>query len=359
MRYWLKICGILCMLLLLLGGCGKDTATRPQEATPETKPTEVRVGVLRLTSSAPIFIGIEKGFFAEENIQVKPMFFDAAQPIAVATAADEIDVGATGLTAGLYNLAAGGKAPLIVADKGRESADHPASFLVVNKAAYDAGIHDVRALVGKKIGNTQAGSTYQYMMGNILERNGLAVDSVHYANLGKMSTVMAALQSQQIDAAILNEPHASLMANAGYVVPLQAVGSHESYQVSALFYAPKFAGNEDLAIRFMRAYIKSCQYYYDTIFDETRADDPMERLQKDHRFSDLIAIIGKYTMTPDKEIVRSLPFIDRNGKPDTSDIAKQVQWYAAHGFIPQPPALEKIVNTAYWQKAYDSLEKAN
>ena len=85
----------------------------------------------------------------------------------------------------------------------------------------------------------------------------------------------------------------------------------------------------------------------------------MERLQKDQRFSDLIAIIGKYTMTPDKEIVHSLPFIDRNGKLDTSDIAKQIQWYTEHGYISQPPQLEKIVDTSYWQKAYHSLEKVN
>ncbi len=68
----------------------------------------VKVGVLRLSSTAPIFIGIEKGFFESEGITVEPVWFKAAQPIAVATATGDIEVGATGLTAGLFNSVAQG-----------------------------------------------------------------------------------------------------------------------------------------------------------------------------------------------------------------------------------------------------------
>jgi hypothetical protein len=87
-------------------------------ATAEGK--KVKVGVLKLTSSAPLFLGVERGTFREFGIEPELVYFQAAQPVAVAIAAGEVEVGATGLTAGLYNIVAGGEKVWVVADKGRE-----------------------------------------------------------------------------------------------------------------------------------------------------------------------------------------------------------------------------------------------
>ena len=75
----------LCLGILMLAGCGQESAS------PSAAPIPVKVGMLRLASSAPLFIGIEKGYFAEEGIAPEPVWFDAAQPIAVATASNAID----------------------------------------------------------------------------------------------------------------------------------------------------------------------------------------------------------------------------------------------------------------------------
>src|SRR5678815_3341183 len=71
--------------------------------------TKVKVGVLKLTSSAPIFIGVEKGFFKEFGVEPELVYFQAAAPIATALAAGQLEVGATGLTAALYNLSLQGE----------------------------------------------------------------------------------------------------------------------------------------------------------------------------------------------------------------------------------------------------------
>ena len=47
----------------------------------------VKVGVLKLTSSAPIFVGVEKGFFKEFGVEPELVYFQAAAPIATALAA--------------------------------------------------------------------------------------------------------------------------------------------------------------------------------------------------------------------------------------------------------------------------------
>ncbi|MGR3585600.1 MAG: ABC transporter substrate-binding protein, partial [Pseudooceanicola nanhaiensis] len=65
----------------------------------------VTVGALRFTSHAAGFVAFEKGYFEEEGLDVTFEFFQAAQPIAVATAGGDVDFGITGVTGGLMNLA--------------------------------------------------------------------------------------------------------------------------------------------------------------------------------------------------------------------------------------------------------------
>ena len=56
--------------------------------------------MLRLSSSAPVFIAQDKGYFRDAGLDIELKFFDAAQPIAVATTSGDVDFGITAFTAG-------------------------------------------------------------------------------------------------------------------------------------------------------------------------------------------------------------------------------------------------------------------
>src|SRR5688500_14858775 len=154
--------------------------------------TKVKVGVLKLTSSAPIFVGVEKGFFKEFGVDPELVYFQAAAPIATALAAGQIEVGATGLTAALYNIVLGGQKMWIVADKGREWPGYPLTALIVQKELWEGGLKSVTDLKGKRIGVTQLGSTFHYHLGNVLEKNGLTLNDVKIVPLQAMSAAMEA-----------------------------------------------------------------------------------------------------------------------------------------------------------------------
>ena len=68
----------------------------------------ISVGALRFTSSGPLFLAKERGYFADEGLDVEIVFFESAPNIAVATASGEVTFGVTALTAAFYNLAADG-----------------------------------------------------------------------------------------------------------------------------------------------------------------------------------------------------------------------------------------------------------
>src|ERR1700680_4551503 len=62
---------------------------------------KAKVGVLRLSSSAPVFIAQDKGYFRDAGLDIELIFFDAAQPIAVATTSGAMVFGFTASPGGV------------------------------------------------------------------------------------------------------------------------------------------------------------------------------------------------------------------------------------------------------------------
>src|ERR671918_2521004 len=57
-------------LLLLLAGCGGDDEDSALAAG-ENEVTTLTVGVLPIGNAAPLYLGMEKGFFREERLELK------------------------------------------------------------------------------------------------------------------------------------------------------------------------------------------------------------------------------------------------------------------------------------------------
>ncbi|WP_307770598.1 ABC transporter substrate-binding protein [uncultured Phascolarctobacterium sp.] len=324
-------------LLVLAAGCGSNDSKKD---TPKEK-TKVSLGMLRLTSSAPLFIAMDKGFFAEEGIEIEPQWFDAAHPIAVSTASSKVDVGATGITASLYNMAANGQKLGIVADKGREQKGYSSSALLVTTDNYNTGVKSLKDLKGKRIGITQKGSTFHYMLGRMLETQGMSLNDVEIVPLSKLSAVMAALESKQIDGCILNEPNITKVQKAGYGKLVVQVGDVIPYQTSAIFYSPDFMKNKDAAVRFMRAYNKACNYYYEAAVEKKDAK----------KLEEVVNIVAKYVKAPAEDIKAGLPYIDKDGKLLVSDIATQIKWYTDNKMISGTLDAKDVANTSFLDEA--------
>src|SRR6202051_4922918 len=132
---------------------------------------KAKVGVLRLSSSAPVFIAQDKGYFHEAGLDIDLKFFDAAQPIAVATTSGDVDFGVTAFTAGLYNLA--GKGTLkVIGGMSREKAGYPLIGYFASNNAYSGGLRSPKDLAGRRIAVTQVGSSFHYSLGLLADKYG-------------------------------------------------------------------------------------------------------------------------------------------------------------------------------------------
>ena len=157
---------------------------------------KAKIGVLRLSSSAPVFIAQDKGYFREAGLDIELKFFDAAQPIAVATTSGDVDFGITAFTAGLYNLA--GKGTLkVIGGMSREKAGYPLIGYFASNNAYAAGLKTPKDLAGKRIAVTQVGSSFHYSLGLLAEKYGFKLADVKVLPLQSLSNAAAALNGPQ------------------------------------------------------------------------------------------------------------------------------------------------------------------
>jgi NitT/TauT family transport system substrate-binding protein len=327
---------IAALALLLLGG----TAVAAQS------PRKVKVGVLKLTSSAVLFVGADKGYFREFGIEPEFVYFQAAQPIAVALASGDIEVGATGLTAGLYNIVAGGVRLWIVADKGREWPDHNLSALVVRQDLYDAGVRTLRDLKGKKIGVTQIGSTFHYNIGRYLEKEGMAPGDVELVPLQALPAVSDALTSKRIDAAATAEPFVSRLESSGAGRVIIRTGDSFPWQIAALFYADKFAHDRARAVAFMKGYVKASRHYHDAVL----------AARSGPAYEETVAITAKYTGAGPELIRRGFPYQDRDGRLMPGDIGRQTAWWSAQKLLRAPVAERDVVDESFLRDALKAMK---
>ena len=314
---------------------------------------KVKVGVLKLTSSAPIFVGVEKGFFKEFGIEPELVFFQAAAPIATALAAGQVEVGATGLTAALYNIVLQGEKLWIVADKGREWPGYPLVGIVVQKELWNKGeVRSVKDLKGRRIGLTTLGSTFHFHLGNILEREGLRLADVKVIPLQAMPSTVEALKGKQVDAIMVPQPFPGTTEAQGFGKILVWAGDLYPWQIATVFYAKGFAADREKAVAFMKGYVKASRYYHDAVLVQKDG-----QIVPGRNYEEVVQITAKHTGAKPEIIKIGFPYQDRNGRLLVPDIEKQMKWWVEHGFMKSSIPLKEIVDTSFIEAAIQAVKE--
>ena len=192
------------------------------------------------------------------------IFFDAAQPIAVATVSGDIDIGVTGLTAGFYNLAAKGGLRIIGAQSREEPGYHLIAYLAGEPAPIDAGLTSLKDFPGHAVAVTQVGSTFHYSLGLLAEKLGFPLDRVRVVPLQTMSNEASALQGSQVDAALMPATVALPLVSRGEAHLLGWVGDETPWQLGAIFATQQtIAAHRALVASFIAAYRRGAHDFYD------------------------------------------------------------------------------------------------
>ncbi|MCS3445490.1 MULTISPECIES: ABC transporter substrate-binding protein [Bradyrhizobium] len=289
---------------------------------------KAKIGVLRLSSSAPVFIAQDKGYFRDAGLDVELKFFDAAQPIAVATASGDVDFGITAVTAGLYNLA--GKGTLkVIGGMSREKAGYPLIGYFASNNAYAAGLKTPKDLAGKRVAVTQVGSSFHYSLGLLADKYGFRLSDVKVVPLQSLSNAAAALKGETVDAALLPVSTARTLMDSNGAKLLGWVGDETPWQLGAIFASPKALTNAPLVTRLLTALTRADHEYHDVIL--TAIKDGVAPIND--KTKPLLEIIAKYTNLPVAQVVGNCAYIDPDGKLDVKNLDNQIKWLQGQGFV--------------------------
>jgi NitT/TauT family transport system substrate-binding protein len=163
----------------------------------------IKIGVLKVTGAAPVFIGQENGYFAAEGVPAELVYFDASQPIAVAVTSGAIDIGVTGFTAAFYGLAGQGALKIIAGGYAREAPGFHNQAYVVSNQASAAGFTALKDFAGHSVAISQAGSPPHYALGLLIDKYHLDATKIRVLPLQSVSNMASAVSGGQADSAIM------------------------------------------------------------------------------------------------------------------------------------------------------------
>lgn len=318
---------LIVVLMLVLAACGATAPAAPAQDAAAPSSKTVRVGYVPVLIYAPLYVAIERGYFAAEGITIESTPIQGGSDAVVQLAAGNFDAALGGAGAGLFNAAARGVEFSIVAPMHSEKP--PVSSPLVISAKRTSEFTSAADLKGKKVAINATGAATEYWLSEALKKGGLTIDDVEVVTV-PFKDVPASLDSNAIDAAILGEPLATINIDNG-LVSILSNDFIDGFDATYLYMGKPMLADQATAQGFMRAYLKAC------------AD-----MQGDYMTPEIAAIVEKYTKVPAAVVEKAaLPQYDATGTIPVDDLATLQAYFRTRGLLEYDSDLDiaTIINT--------------
>ncbi len=318
------------------------------QATPTFKPATVKMGSIKATSDAGIYVAMERGYFTEQGITMETRVFGSGAEMLAPITTGDIDMYGSGIATGILAAIDRGIGLKVVADKGTSSPGFEFAQIVLRKDLADSGqIKDIKDIKGKKVAVTSLAGNSEASVAYMIKQANLTIKDIDLMPLPYVDMI-AALTNKGLDAADMTEPTLSrVIANGSAVKWPQGARSFTyggKYQAGVLIFSAQFAKNVDVARRFMIGYLKGIRDYNDAFI-------------KGKGKSDIIKILTKYTALTDPAQYEKMemPGLNPDGTPDIRTLGMDFDYFKQMGYYTGKLTINDVVDTQFAEYAAKQL----
>jgi NitT/TauT family transport system substrate-binding protein len=302
-----------------VAGCGDDDSGGGGDGD---GPTTVTVGTLPIANAAPMYLGMEKGFFEAEDLKLKPQVGEGGAALMPMLLSGDAQFAFVGVIPAITAVAKDLPIKIVTSsDDAAETEEEDWQTLVVPKGS---PIKSVEDLPGKTVAVNALKGLAEVVISRSLEKQGVDYEDVKLLEV-PFPEMPAALAQKRVDAALLTEPFLSaVLAEGGTQIDAPSVETLPSFPNGVYVASEQYiAENGDVVDRFARAMNKSLDY----------AQAHPEEVRR---------IIPTYTETPEAAAaeLRLPPF---DSELDRKGIELEAELTAKYGIIEEAPQYDDLV----------------
>jgi NitT/TauT family transport system substrate-binding protein len=302
----------------------------------------VKIGYIPSDSFAALYIMADR-YLTPAGITVQMVRLPGGAEITSQVATGQLQVGGSGMGAAGFNAVA---AKLPIEFIAPLHFGFLEDYFTVRKAAWGTEIKRIADLKGRPVGLNTRGAAVEWMLDQVLRRDGLTIKDVQ-VKIMPFPDMVPALESGAIDAGIITEPFPTLAEDKGVGVrPLTKPAGAKAIPITAAFWNAEWAkGNADLAHKVMLAYLRAVR---DLAADGGRGWTEERNVE----------LMTKYAATKRELVKKARPHVaDPNLELDASTLDSMQKLNADLGYLKYTEFLtaDKLFTFTYRDRAVKEL----
>ena len=302
----------------------------------------VKIGYIASDSFAVLYLMADR-YLIPGGINAQLVRLPGGAEITTQVATGQLQVGGAGMGAAGFNAIA---AKLPIEFIAPLHFGYFEDYFTVRKATWGKEIKRIADLKGKPVALNTRGAAVEWMLDQVLRRDGLTIKDVT-VKIMPFPDMVPALESGAVEAAILTEPFPTLAEEKGVAVrPLAKPAGAKAVPITAAFWNAEWAkANGDLAHKVMLGYLKAAR---------DLAADGGKGWGEDRN----VDVIVKYTQAKKEVIKKARPHvIDPNLEVDPSTLDSMQKLNADLGYLKYTDFLsaDRLFTLAYRDRAVKEL----
>jgi ABC-type nitrate/sulfonate/bicarbonate transport system substrate-binding protein len=275
-------------------------------------------------SFTPLDIGVRKGFFANNGVEVEVTAFAGDAKLQQAMTADSIDIG-VGSGPGMAFIVKGSPVKAVAAMAG------PPLLLAI--VVRPDGAKAVADLKGKKVAVSTAGSLTYWLVGATSRRQGWGPKGIDIQPMGALSGQIAALKRGDVDGVVMDLSSAFDLENRGEGRILVRFNDLQDFIVHVIYATDKLIASRPDAIRgFLKGWFETIAFM---------------RKNKAETVAIASAVIDKDAAIVGRTYDDVMPMFSDDGRFKASALDVLAKSYVELGTLPAEPDMSKLYTEAF------------